>query len=75
MDPNDSLVMDQKIDILFQELQDERNARIRLQEQLEEVQQNSHKRNYISDGEDRRLIKVVKHTLEAQAKKKESKIS
>ena len=65
MDHNDSLIMDQKIDVLFQELQDERQARIHLQEQLEEVQRTSHKRNFKDDGEDRGLIKVVKHTLEA----------
>ena len=75
MSIQNSLVMDQKIDVLFQELEDECNALNHLQQQLDELQRNSHKRNSEGDDDDTRLIKVIKHTLEAQAKKKESKIS
>lgn len=48
----DSLVMHQKIDVLFEELDKEHNTRNLLQQQLDEFQRNSHKRNYEGDGDD-----------------------
>ena len=68
------LIMDQKIDALFQELEVECEARINLESQLEDMRRSQKCKS--KDGEeDTTLIKVDKHTLEAQAKKKESKIS
>ena len=76
MDPSIYLQLDQKLDVVLQELQDERAKNEAMREEIEELKhERKREASNDKDSEDRRLAKMAHYTIEAQQKKKEGKIS
>ena len=76
MDQGIYLQLDQKLDVVLQELQDERAKNEAMREDIEELKhERKHEVSNDKDSKDQRLAKMACYIIEALQKKKEGKIS